>query len=51
MDGTWLTGCGAGQHSVGLNVTSGNQGTNLHGSMTCSGEGAPGYRATAGPLP
>ena len=48
--GVWLIGCRAGQPSVALNVTSGNQGNDLHGGMTYNGEGAIGYRGTELPM-
>lgn len=48
--GVWLMGCRAGQPSVALNITSGNEGSSLNGGMSYSGEGPIGYRATALPI-
>jgi len=48
--GVWLMGCRAGQPSVALNITSGNEGSSFNGGMSYSGEGPIGYRATALPM-
>ena len=48
--GVWLMGCRAGQPSVALNITSGNEGSSFNGGMSYSGEGPIGYRATALPV-
>jgi hypothetical protein len=47
--GVWLLGCRSGQNVVELNITSGDNGNTFNGSMTYSGEGAIGFRATALP--
>ncbi|AOJ06897.1 lectin ESA-2 [Burkholderia mayonis] len=47
--GIWLLGCRSGQHVAELYITSGDNGNTFHGSMTYSGEGPIGLRATALP--
>ncbi|KVD70613.1 lectin ESA-2 [Burkholderia sp. ABCPW 14] len=47
--GVWLLGCRSGQNVVELYITSGDNGNTFHGSMTYSGEGPIGLRATALP--
>jgi len=47
--GVFLLGARNGQHVVALNITSGDGGNTLHGSMTYNGEGPIGFRATALP--
>ncbi|KVG51721.1 lectin ESA-2 [Burkholderia ubonensis] len=44
--GVYLLGCRAGQNVVEVNITSGDNGNTFHGSMTYSGEGPIGFRAT-----
>ncbi|AOJ71799.1 MULTISPECIES: lectin OAA family protein [Burkholderia] len=47
--GVWLLGCRSGQNVVELYITSGDNGNTFHGTMTYSGEGPIGFRATALP--
>ena len=48
--GVWVLGCRAGQNVIEVNITSGDGGNTLHGSMIYNGEGPIGFRATAMPL-
>jgi len=44
--GIWLIGCRAGQNVVAVDVTSGDGGNTLNGTMTYAGEGPIGFRGT-----
>jgi hypothetical protein len=43
--GTWIIGCRGGQGVVAVNVTSGDGGITLNGTMTYAGEGPIGFRS------
>ncbi len=44
--GVWIIGCRGNQHVVAINASSKNNGENLDGNMTYSGEGPIGLKAT-----
>jgi hypothetical protein len=43
--GTWLIGCRANQNVVAINITSGDNGLTLNGTMTYAGEGPIGFKS------